>query len=407
MNKIVFLFGAGTSVPAGMPKTKHITSKILSGEGIVRGDDDAYTFGSFNWGKYGFKEEYIWRVKRIMEYAQELAKEYYSGWSTKTVTYEDIYFIVNQILDGLTGEYTNPAVLPAINEAKEKLQDLLESQEGEHKDNWEFHEIFEETTKYMVDVVARLLDKKTTKIQYLDFIKDIYEDDEIDQLDIFTLNHDLVLESFFQSVGITYNDGFIPFSKVSEDFKAWNSEETFKIDGRPRLYKLHGSIDWYRYRRLDGVIPSDFTARYLSPDRRELFEILKVDPYPLQNHPRILVGTYNKILDYQGEVFHDLQHCFYDSLRHCNKLFVSGYGFNDRSVNTRIIIWMFSSAEKQLVIAHDNFSELKKNSSPAISRSFDAWLLQNRLSIIPKMIDGVSCEEIKSAFNHYRQGITI
>ena len=44
MSNIVFLFGAGVSIPAGMPSTADITQRVLCGDGVARHTDGSYYF---------------------------------------------------------------------------------------------------------------------------------------------------------------------------------------------------------------------------------------------------------------------------------------------------------------------------------------------------------------------------
>ena len=44
-NRIAFLFGAGVSIPAGLPDTQSITSQRISGDNIMHDSDGNYYFG--------------------------------------------------------------------------------------------------------------------------------------------------------------------------------------------------------------------------------------------------------------------------------------------------------------------------------------------------------------------------
>ena len=57
-------------------------------------------------------------------------------------------------------------------------------------------------------------------------------------IDIFSNNYDNSVEQFCDRYGLSYVDGF--------DNPGWNFETFMKLDGGMRLYKLHGSITWYR-----------------------------------------------------------------------------------------------------------------------------------------------------------------
>jgi hypothetical protein len=84
----------------------------------------------------------------------------------------------------------------------------------------------------------------------------------------------------------------------------------------------------------------------------------------------MLVGTFNKILEYSGGIFADLFCTFRSALRTTNYLVVSGYGFRDKGVNSTIIEWLRGSSDKRLVIIHENHLGYKKTARKAVRRLF-------------------------------------
>jgi len=83
---------------------------------------------------------------------------------------------------------------------------------------------------------------------YIDFFLNTGND-----INICTLNHDLLLESVFTHLGISYADGFSTANKILMDYD--NQHRVPVFDGtfneRINLLKLHGSIDLYEYRYIE------------------------------------------------------------------------------------------------------------------------------------------------------------
>lgn len=390
------MLGAGASIPAGMPSTEEITNRILTGDEIVREySDDTYRLGKFSWEQFGFKEEYIWRVKECIEYIMNVAKSYYKGSGFDEINYEDIYYVAIQIYNGVMYEYRNPALAPLISDAKKTLSKLLIPLENEDREEWLFEDLFNETAKYIENIAWRMIDKPVKNIKHLEFIESAYKAHDIQQLDIFTLNHDRVLDEFFKQKSIDIIDGFETFKGR---FQTWNEEVFDNSNGTPRVFRLHGSIDWYGYIRYEKQERNYLIAKYLPLQTLHDLGIPGLDPSPMPSEPHILVGTYNKLFDYQRPVFFEMQCYFHKSLKQSNKLFVTGYSFNDRTINDRIGFWMEHNKCAHTVIAHAKYEELIKNSSRAMASSIENWRGKGRLQVVPRMIEDIDWFEIEEAF---------
>ena len=81
------------------------------------------------------------------------------------------------------------------------------------------------------------------KLSYLDPLKKMFEDNPTEEyvMDIFSLNNDLVIESYFQKNGMTPFTGF-----SNNEWRGLDDLETEEPFGRIKLHKLHGSLDWVR-----------------------------------------------------------------------------------------------------------------------------------------------------------------
>jgi hypothetical protein len=109
-----------------------------------------------------------------------------------------------------------------------------------------------------------------------------------------------------------------------------------------------------------------------------------------------LAGTFNKMLDYNSTIYADLHYQFYRSLKGTPILIVSGYGFRDKGINTRIVDWVYASNRHRIIVIHPNQSALLESARGSISNKWDNWLKTGRVNIIPKPIEETSWEEVST-----------
>lgn len=376
--RIAFLFGAGISIPAGMPRTKDITDKILSGKGIIRSTD----------GNYYFQEDdiissnpYTGKIIHYLSLLRDEATRYYNNdnnLSNALINYEDVCYLAVQIRDSITKEFDNPAVLAF----REKIINSLQSFFGDEKPNPNtLNKLFDETVNYITCVVCHLLNQTPQQINHLNFIKDAYNDSSVLKIDLFSLNHDLIIENFFRNNSIKIIDGF---EESKKGIRYWNSDLYDNFSDKIRLFKLHGSVSWFRY---SSKINSDDDAYGIPGENPEIM--------PIVNSPLILIGTFNKMLAYTSGIYAEIYHKFFQYLPETKYLIISGYSFGDKGINARIIKWLYISSEHKIFIIHPNPEILKKEVRGAISEKWDSWIQNNKLSIIKKKIEEVSWSQIK------------
>jgi SIR2-like protein len=145
--------------------------------------------------------------------------------------------------------------------------------------------------------------------EYLDPLRGLLT--EAGPLDVFTVNYDVVFEQFLERWGYPYFDGFDLF---------WSRREP-EPGSRVALYKLHGSVTWFRtasdrFLRLP-VIPKERGLALISGEHAEPLML-----YPAQKE--LYSGPYVEIL-----------HRLKKRLSECPWVFVAGYSFRDESL-TRV-----------------------------------------------------------------------
>ncbi|MCL4385830.1 MAG: SIR2 family protein [Actinobacteria bacterium] len=166
------------------------------------------------------------------------------------------------------------------------------------------------------------------------FFKDAYNDKDIDNIHIFSLNHDIVIEEIFKNNN-EYTNGF---GKEINEVKYWD-RNLFSMQYKVKLYKLHGSISWFYFipnKKNNDILFGDIGSKsdfYHSKDPDGEFQ------WPMGN-PQMLIGTDNKIFSYVADrVFSELYFWFQYVLRSVKYLFILGYGFNDFGINNRLRIF--------------------------------------------------------------------
>ena len=162
--------------------------------------------------------------------------------------------------------------------------------------------------------------------------------------------------------------------------------------GRVRLIKLHGSVDWWRARR--GTSEVDVYVRLTGDDPTG------IDSSPVAargSHwvvpdasPEILVGTYNKILDYTRPFHLDSLVVFRRALMATRTVVVSGYSFRDKGVNTLLIDWCNKrSKRRRLVVVDPNLvcDTPPDTARGAIEKHWRQWVRDGRLRPVKARFD--------------------
>lgn len=387
---LLFLFGSGASLAAGMPSTSHITEAALSGAGVTYGEATYWLPAEPN----EIVHDDVTPIVGFLAILKRLYDRYYEGGLWRPVSYEDLYFLASQIYDSELGEYDNPAIQPLINEISAEVDPLLLPLVNRPRFyKWKLHDLAGQAMYYIEDVVWQMISRRIVKIdEHLSFILDARN--YAKRIDLFSLNHDLILEQVLDNLNLPFSDGF---GNEESAIRYWAPNLLKAEDGRTRLFKLHGSIDWYL------IQPRDGRQEYRFAQFRGL------DPYhlPGQNGeewltyrghgPKLLVGTFNKILQYTSDIYSSLHCHLHESLERSSTLIVSGYGFRDKGINTRIVQWISSDhtrTEKiRLIVIHHDFASLIRNARPVISRNWDRWVEEGVVFAVEKRVEHVNWKQ--------------
>ncbi len=183
--------------------------------------------------------------------------------------------------------------------------------------------------------------------KFIALLKDLLDRDY--EINIHTLNHDLLFESFRNS-GLIGNEICDGFDYENSPYRAKNGENEFLLPyynevygKRIRLYKLHGSIDQYKYYK-GGVhmIYDNHIKMSDTVDRDEKLCKLEngkiTDVFYFRDlHPDFLTGTYSKIEEYvKNPLCRKLLPLFEENLKKADSLIIIGYGAKDDGINEQI-----------------------------------------------------------------------
>ena len=379
-------------MPAKLPSLQEITTQVLSPKIYFRDSDEVYRkIASENQPNpilVKMQMPEMERIEQFLRWLKAQAELRYATDLARSVNYEDLAYLAVQIRDDLYREYENPALGPLIYCALNTIPGLC-FHDGE--ECTKLGHLAEETVNFIGDVAAEMLGKQPARKDHLQLFLDAMRDERFDEVNLFTLNHDTLLERFLLKNGADVVDGFDEENSLGIRrwnpglFDCWRTHTT-----RPsvRLYKLHGSINWRRFRPLEAHksplnpwleeyvgIRSNATLRQaMDKQGRTHEEIMRA---------RFLTGTFNKMVDYLDDVFLELHYRFHRTLAECDRLVVCGYGLGDKGINKRIIDWIVLSPEslrrKMVLIDSRSFEQVQESSRGAIGDKLSILKAEGRL----------------------------
>ncbi len=93
------------------------------------------------------------------------------------------------------------------------------------------------------------------------------------QVDVFTLNHDLIVESSFNLNSTHLEDGFYP---NENGLYCFDSGRFFDSKEKYRLFKLHGSVNWYSHnpRMIKASDPHNIPDLFLDVLQKAMYPVL-------------------------------------------------------------------------------------------------------------------------------------
>lgn len=170
-------------------------------------------------------------------------------------------------------------------------------------------------------------------------------------INVHTLNHDLLFESFNNTEYIngSISDGFDEYGseyygELIHDNRTYHcrlERYTNRYNTAIRLFKLHGSLDYVPFYRKIGngfMIPDKYVKIKWGMGTGDIMKSRKskigYDISPFEYHADFLTGTTSKIQRYNEPLlFRKLFKRFKKNLRQAEKLIIIGYGCKDEGIN--------------------------------------------------------------------------
>ena len=382
--RAAFFFGSGISYASKAPDVDRITDSVLNGAWKRHTDSGFYPLqpheGTVSIGD-AQRSQYFLRI--LKSRLDPLLTES----NQRPANYEDLYSAALQMFQHETREITNPLIVSMLLEIKAATAGLYEGQYS-HVDN---------------DPVASLIDLAMALIQWavsfglmpaskpigMGVISEVAG--SVDELNIFSLNHDLLIETELAGAGYAFTDGF---GDQKDGYRIYNGAWLREANPVRRLLKLHGSTNWFRC-RFDGTW-DQFASFSRDPDHCKDDQGRWINRLDIK--PTFLSGTSVKEQAYGYGLFGEIFTEFRDLLSRHRTLICSGYGWGDKGINIRLRQWLHNSPEKRIVVLHNGpIEEIAR-------KNFWFWHWDNYVSAgkvihVPKWLSECSLSELDPYFD--------
>jgi hypothetical protein len=334
--RAAFFFGSGISRDSKAPMVGDITDALLNSNWEAHTDSRFYPSKSQSSGKARLAQEFVRLLKAQID-------PHLQARDNREANYEDLFAAALQIVQDETFEIINPLIADTVSVIRAAAADLFRDLHA-HIDDNAFASLADIATDLVQWVVYHKLSPAVTPIG-MDTIAATAS--AVTSLDIFSLNHDLLIERLLRNAGIPFADGFAEADGDVTRFNwSWNQ------DVPVRLYKLHGSVDWYRFR-----FPTFVQFGKVRGDPEHCKNADGTRLSLLDSKPLFLTGTTVKEQLYGVSVVGELFTQFRARLSNHHTLICCGYGWSDKGINTRLRQWLYDAPQNRIVILHNNPAE--------------------------------------------------
>ena len=360
--KLGFLLGAGVSLACRAPSTQELTEVVLRSENVHRYSDGTYFLSANDYPGLADRGG-LERIRCFLSFLYSRAEEFFRQRKqrVRVVNYEDLYYLVTQLADAVD-EFENPAITHLLHEVERSFTIPRLPPDSTFRSSRLLHE----TRHYVKGIVAHSLAVLKPTAEHLRPVVQAAKDRTVSRLEIFTLNHDLLIERVLKDAGIRFETGF---ASVSEDLSCWDRKKFIETRKKVRVGKLHGSVDWYPMRFSKNgpscvcIATNGDINHARGPNRQE--------PELLEDRPEMLIGTFNKMLEYTMGIYADLFCAFRAALWALDRLVISGYSFGDKGINASITEWVRQDPERRILIVAPCASRYRRTARGAIRRLFE------------------------------------
>lgn len=303
----IFLLGAGASYPAGIPLIDEMTDgffRLIKPLSTYTSDEQNVEF------PFGFN---LGQLRQLTEYPKKL---------------ETLRKVTEYSFGKVDLEYLMSTIIRLEDDRERNLFEMT------------FSELKAIDKKYLFllkQAIQMFIRTKCEKVKTVDYLSPLEGMSENQQLKIFTLNYDGTVEIFCENKRIKCTDGFDP---------DWNID-LFDRNIRIHLYKLHGSLYWFRTQSnktikvpIKGLRIPD--VKYLTDE-----SISEMMIYPSLEKNKQL-GVYSW-----------LSQTFKSELSRSDICVIVGYSFRDEDIRESIIEALSTNPNLWLVLISPNASKHK------------------------------------------------
>lgn len=389
--KLSFLFGSGISKASGLQTVQQMTDALFT--------EPYFEHTSQKIIKGVHPSEYlrqIYDVKPLQDFLELIREKSNAYLTTKLgpqhlTTYEDLYYIVDQIYQESRGSSDNLAITPFIQE----LNNLSSSTLLRYKKGTGYPpnsiDVFCNRSRVLIETVVKygLWDKDPMG---LDLLVKLAKNDKTNSLEIFTLNHDTLIEKLFENEKeITLCDGFgSPDGEIR-----WYGPSLYDKISNVNIYHLHGARNWSWVRRQENDQDIDEYAILTGSDNWHSKRADGTMVTLLFEDGNLLTGA-NKSQQYLFGIFGELFYRFFTMLRSTDRLVVSGYGWNDYAINRKLLEWFRLNEHAKLLLIHKDPEDLIHHSRYLTNSMFDELKNSKKFLVLEKWFEEVTFDEIMS-----------
>ena len=372
------LLGAGASQPAGYFSTEKLTEKIVQSLALdVTPEEEE--LGQTAWADSAeIAQVVIDLIYRIAIRVLNVEEEEYSSplirnpfrplpdWASDSripINYEDIYALANQAHVYTTGELDNQAIHYFVSELR---QQIFES--GYF--GIDFGSACDTACRHIAATVRQALSHRASRTDHLTPFLKACQAGRVNC--IATLSHDTHVESFLKNRGVLIADGFSSKTNPTNYGRRW--EENFGVLDSTNsqeipFLKLHGSVDWEFQDNVLYSVPSDRIGAS-------------------ESKLGMLIGTFNKIMDYSQGPFLAIHYRFRKMLKRCDRLMVCGYSFKDTGINSTIIEWYDQEPGRRILVIEPRPEQLMFDARGEIKERWNYQYKDWAASILTEILTG-------------------
>lgn len=392
--KLILFLGAGVSAPSGLPTATELMERIMR-------------------GTYHQEESHVYRegpgtdpvlraidltprirrllkiltahdirdIKRVGYYPVRRGFRSSGAIYRGSSTYEDVFFLCQQISLWNIGLSDNSLATPFMECIERKARGWLSGRTIKARIS-DLATLGSQACDLIETVVADALRQKYRA--GFDLLLELATAPEIEQLNIVTLNHDTLTEQYLSAHGVDFVDGFGP----ADGDVRWSDDRLYdSAAARVQLFKLHGSVDWYRFSgsARTAMVPGGIALTVNDGAGQRL--------NPLFRRPSFLSGV-NKVTWYQRGIYADIHFRFHQLLRGCGHIVMSGYGWGDTAINFQLDKWMDDCDRNRIILLHEAPEKLV-NRSMLLESAYDAWTRSGQLICIRLWLSDTSLKELQ------------